>query len=203
MATIKNDDSKESSDCNNFRDEIAKYRSVQEAFGQYPEQIKLTDMDESESLELYCYTKCSNNEPRFVKECRGVILHGNDIVLKSFPYADEYNHTQIQELEQALVPFSEFTFYPAKEGTLLRLFQFNNKWYLCTHRKLSAFRSKWASKDTFGTLFKKALEHEVTRSSSFADKLKLSTASSTTSETDNILDSFQNSLDVNYQYMFL
>ncbi len=33
------------------------------------------------------------------------------------------------------------------EGTLIRIFYFNDKWIITTHRKLDAFKSKWGSEN--------------------------------------------------------
>lgn len=157
-------------------------------------KIRLVDTDEETGLDLFCYNRCSNEEDDFIKQCRGLVFHGENLVMKAFSYTDEYNHTQIEILRQVLPSFSEWTFYRAYEGALLRLFYFSGKWFLTTHRKLNAFRSKWSSKDSFGTLFKRALENEAERSPEFKNSL---------GEGENILDRFQNSLDKSKQYMFL
>ncbi|NDG32425.1 hypothetical protein EB118_20415, partial [bacterium] len=57
--------------------------------------------------------------------------------------------------------FDKCSFYDSYEGALIRMFYYKNKWYLSTNRKLDAYRSKWASKESFGSYFFKALVNAV------------------------------------------
>jgi len=155
--------------------------------------IRLTDFDEDTGLELYCYTHCSNSDSAFLKESRGLVYHGDNLIMKSFPYTDEYGHTQ-PELEIILTDFPNWVFYKSYEGALLRLFYFSGKWFLTTHRKLNAFKSRWSGQESFGTLFKNALEHEYAINQGFKDSLK---------EGETMLEKFYSSLDTQKQYMFL
>lgn len=159
-------------------------------------KIRLVDSDEETGLDLFCYNRCSNDEDDFVKQCRGLVFHGDDLVMKAFSYTDEYSHTETETLNRLFANFSEWSFYTAYEGALLRLFHFGGRWFLSTHRKLNAFRSKWASRESFGTLFKRALEHEVAVNPVFAARLDAGAGES-------ILERFQSTLDKDMQYMFL
>ena len=159
------------------------------------EKVRIVDADEDTGLELFCYNRCGNEDSEFIKGCRGLVFNGEKLVLKAFSYTDEYNHLETTVVGELLTDFSKWTFYTAYEGALLRLFYFSGKWFLSTHRKLNAFRSKWSSRESFGTLFKRALEDEVT----FNMKLRELIGDNV----DNILDSFQENLDKTKQYMFL
>lgn len=173
---------------------------ILETFG--PELIQKFDHDENTGLSLYCYTNSDNftatTDP-IVKECRGVVFHGNNIILKSFPYTPEIiaQPETEPEISNIIKNIKEWRFFVAYEGTLLRLFFFGKKWYLSTHRKLDAFGSKWASEESFGSLFKKALLSEEEQNEKFAARVK------TDNDTETILERFCKSLDVNQQYMFL
>lgn len=156
--------------------------------------IRLVDSDEETGLDLFCYNRCDNNESDFIKQCRGLVFHGDSLVLKAFSYADEYSHTDVNIVKNLLTDFPKWSFYSSYEGALLRLFYFSGKWFLSTHRKLNAFRSKWASRESFGTLFKRALEQELAINQKFAERL---------GEGENILERYQNTLDKTKQYMFL
>jgi hypothetical protein len=158
--------------------------------------VRLVDSDDETHLDLFCYNRCDNDEDNFIKQCRGLVFHDKELVVKSYPYADEYNHTEYELLQERLKNFDEWTFYISHEGALLRMFYFSGKWFLSTHRKLNAFRSKWSSRESFGTLFKQALEHEVKNSDSFKTFLG-------EEEHENILERFQSKLNKNKQYMFL
>ena len=156
--------------------------------------VHLVDSDEENKLALYCYVKCSESDSEILKQCRGVVFKEQELVMKAFPYTIEYNHTDTKSINDMFRNFSEWSFFESHEGALVRMFYFDSKWYVSTHRKLNAFRSKWASKDSFGTSFKNALLKEEELNEKFRNSLPSG---------DNILDRFQSTLDKNKQYMFL
>lgn len=126
--------------------------------------------DKSKYLDLFCYNNCTNTDENYIKECRGVVFNNNKVILKSFPYTPEYSVSQVDTTINDLVNCSVFD---AHEGTLIRLFYFNNKWFISTNKKLDAFKSKWSSYLTFGQIFKNALYNATnTRISSGMIKLE-------------------------------
>lgn len=156
--------------------------------------VHLVDTDEENKLDMFCYVKCSESDNELLKQCRGVVFNGNTLVMKAFPYTSEFNHTEVKEISSALGNFDDWSFFEAHEGALVRMFNFNGKWYVATHRKLNAFRSKWSSSESFGTSFKNALTAEEECNPAFKSALPAG---------DNILERFQSTLDVKKQYMFL
>jgi hypothetical protein len=162
-----------------------------EALGNH---IHLVDSDEESKLDMFCYVKCGEEDSDLLKQCRGVVFNGNDIVMKAFPYTSEYGHSDMTEINSHIGEFGDWSFYDAHEGALVRMFNFDGKWYVSTHRKLNAFRSKWASRESFGTSFKNALSKEEECNPKFKVSLPAG---------DNILERFQCTLDVSKQYMFL
>lgn len=158
--------------------------------------VRITDSDESTGLELFCYVRCGPGDDSLVKQCRGVVFHGDEIVMRAFPYTVEYEHTNGIQIEDSIKSvFDDCTFYDAHEGALIRMFNFGGRWFTSTHRKLDAFRSKWASKESFGTAFKRALEVEVENNKELQQVLP--------DNKESLLDRFQSILDPNKQYMFL
>src|SRR3990167_1636412 len=93
--------------------------------------------DSNESLELFCYEECTNDSSEDLKNCRGVVFENEKLVLQAFPYTEEQSYSSYQ-------PSSEGKCFYSMEGTLLRLFCHNSKWYLSTNKKLDAWRSRWA-----------------------------------------------------------
>lgn len=157
--------------------------------------IKKVDQDETSGLDLFCYVRCGPTDEGLIRECRGVVFHGQEVVMKAFPYTIEYNHTETEKINETIASvFEKCTIYDAQEGALIRMFNFGGKWFTSTHRKLNAFRSKWASHESFGSSFKKALDVEIKNNSDLRNALP---------EGDNILDRFQTILDPKKQYMFL
>ena len=171
-------------------------------------KIRLSDTDLETGLDLFCYHKCDNNETDLVKNCRGVIYNGDKIVMRGFPYTDEYTCDNMSELRSALKKgIGEYRYFEAHEGALLRVFYWKEKWYITTHRKLDAFRSKWASKDSFGMLFRDALEYKrKQRNEEFMKQCygdEWDKKDNVVDEKSDILNDFLTSLDTTKQYMFL
>lgn len=164
------------------------------------DRISRIDSDEETGLDLFCYDHCSNDDDYLVKQCRGLVFHGDELVARSFPYASEHTHLQKEKLSEIFTDFSDWNFFDAYEGTILRMFYFSGQWFLSTHRKLNAFRSKWASKNSFGDLFTRALEREALVNEDLAFRLENYNDFETPTD---ILTCFQNTLDRDRQYMFL
>lgn len=158
-------------------------------------KVRMTDKDEQNGIEIYCYVHCNQNDSPNLQKCRGVVVNDKQIILQAFPYTLEYNHTETDIISEK-IDLAKCNFYDAYEGSLIRLFYFDNKWYMCTHRKLNAFRSKWASKESFGAGFVSALERYYNTNNDF--KSLLGDISSTS-----VYDKFLDTLDTKNQYMFL
>jgi hypothetical protein len=153
--------------------------------------VRLVDHDDQTGLDLFCYTKCNSGDSDLLKKCRGVVFDGDNIVMKAFPYTSDFNHTETDRLDELIGgnTFARCTFYDAHEVSLIRMFFFGGRWFVCTHRKLDAFRSKWGSSESFGTLFNKSL------ASYFSD--------TESQDLDIVLQKFQTKLNEDRQYMFL
>jgi hypothetical protein len=156
--------------------------------------IHLVDTDEDSNVDMFCYVKCDENDNELIKQCRGVVFSGKDLVMKAFPYTSELNSSQIDKIDDSIGDFNDWSFYNSHEGACVRMFNHSGKWFLSTHRKLNAFRSKWASSESFGTSFKNALTAEEENNPVFKTGLPIG---------DNILERFQSTLDISKQYMFL
>lgn len=168
------------------------------------DKIRETDFDEETGLHLYCNIRGNPSEPGLERECRGVIFGPDDqLVLKAFPYPIETDTSDREVLDNTIAPImANCSFYDSHEGALVRMFWWpatestKGKWYMCTHRKLDAYRSKWASKSSFGESFVAGLEAEIEANSKLKESLPNDDGSST-------LSRFQTTLDITKQYMFL
>lgn len=94
---------------------------------------------------------------------RGTIIDNKtkNIVHKGsfFPY--EYTHLEQEECNKKMVnlnhDFKDIKVKYSYEGTIIRIF-YHKKWYISTHRKLDAGRSKWGSNNSFQFLFEEGLK---------------------------------------------
>ena len=177
------------------------------------DKIRETDSEEETGLQLYCNINGNPELTGFERECRGVVFCGDKLILKAFPYPIETDTTDVDTLDVIKTKLSSNDVdnevdnevdngardncmcFESHEGALVRMFYFGSKWYTCTHRKLDAYRSKWASKTSFGQSFDNGLQSEV----EVNEKLK-----NAIPEGDNpLLMRFQSLLDKSKQYMFL
>lgn len=130
-------------------------------------QIIISDSDKERELDLFCYIKCDNSSPLQVKRSRGLVFHKNDLVLKTFPYTDEYSLDDREAMQRFIEPFfseenlKETRFFRAYEGSLIRVFNFDDTWFISTHRKLDAFKSKWSSNTSFGEMFLNGIKKQM------------------------------------------
>lgn len=115
--------------------------------------------DEDWELKILNYTEDSNNS-----KYRGCVVNNdNKIICPSLGYTPEFNiESNKEEFTDYLEDLENWTWFYSMEGTMVRLFYYNNHWILCTHKKLSAFRSKWSCKYTFGEIFKQNLKNIFT-----------------------------------------
>ncbi len=116
--------------------------------------IDQTDSDDQ--LQVYSYSYCDNDSSSDLKQCRGLVFNGDNLLFKSLGFTAEYTETDQDVLSKN--PIENYTFFPSEEGTLIRLF-YHSKWYLSTHRKLDAFNSRWGASKSFGNIFLECIQN--------------------------------------------
>ncbi len=108
--------------------------------------VRLVDSDPDNKLDLYCYVRCQNSSDKNIKSCRGVVVYDDNVLLQTYGYTSEYTVEDKENLQNSLPNIKDVIVHEAHEGVLIRVFNVNQKWYVTTHRKFDAFRSKWGSK---------------------------------------------------------
>ena len=169
--------------------------------------VKLVQQDEATGLHLYSYNNCdvSSESENDLKDCRGIILDKNgDLVSKGFPFTNEvvinkntFNDSVKTVDEDVLGEhvIKSCDVFESHEGAIIRVFCYQDKWFVSTNRRLNAFKSKWSSRESFGEIFVKSLEAESNRNELFKNTLQ--------NGKEDILSNFTESLDKSKQYMFL
>ncbi|CCA61400.1 hypothetical protein AV955_gp043 [Diadromus pulchellus ascovirus 4a] len=105
--------------------------------------IRITD--ELDGLENFCADMPPTTD--LERKVRGVVFDGDKLVFRSSPFPTP-------GLPESLDGFKVFTM---KEGTVIRVFFHNTKWYVSSNRKLDAFKSKWGA-ISFGEIFFNTVE---------------------------------------------
>jgi hypothetical protein len=124
---------------------------------------------------------------------RGFVYSNTDgsFVSKSLPFS--YEKTNLDKEGIALflkdIQIENCHIYDSLEGTILRMFCYNDTWYTTTNKKLNAFKSRWIDPRSFGDMFTEYLK-----------SVKVSTLSETLY---NVLEDFQSTLNKDHTYIFL
>lgn len=117
-------------------------------------------VDVNDDLELHHAVICDDFSPDEIKAVRGHIktLDGK-LVCKSFAYTPEILTTNAELVDRFIKPLvdAQAPAFTSFEGSLLRVWCFENKWWISTHRRIDAFRSRWGSDISYGELFVQAL----------------------------------------------
>ena len=122
-----------------------------------PNQLIVTDR--WNSLEVFHYEDGTTDEA--LLDVRGIVKDREHVVCKSFGYSPEVLASDSEGIEKHIAPLMKsegVKVFKSYEGTLLRVWQYNGRWFISTHRKLDAFRSKWGHDNaSYGELFLRAI----------------------------------------------
>lgn len=107
--------------------------------------VKIYDSQTVNGKNIYLI-QCVNNSNEKFNHIRGMIVTDEKIICKT--------HSQTQEVmtENFNVDPKDAKFFPGYEGTVLRVFFFENKWFVSTQKKLDGYESSWGC-PKFGQLF--------------------------------------------------
>lgn len=130
------------------------------------DNIRLTDSDSE--LAMFSYANCTAEDTIQTKQSRGVIFNGDKLLAPSFGWTAEYTQNDKTLVETLIKNGGDnVKVFDSHEGCLLRLF-FHKKWYIVTHRRLDACKSRWSSTQYWGEMFKTALKMDYDK---FLDSL--------------------------------
>lgn len=112
-------------------------------------------MEESEGVKLYKTSPNYVNKLEKPEQPSLVFINGV-FAFSGYPYSIELTPDKLESLDFDIV--TKCRFFEANEGTVLRVFNANDKWYTITNKKIDAFCSKWAAKtESFGCHLAKSL----------------------------------------------
>lgn len=144
------------------------------------EQVDITDQEDN--LQVLNYKQCFNESPEEIKKMRGIVqeMDTGRVLFKTFPFTEEYT---IEDVSPILGRIEDWDIFHSIEGMMIRVFWYKERWYISTHRKLDAFKSRWSSRKSFGEMFR---DYWVS-----------------VTEDENILEKVLDELDQSYVYFFL
>lgn len=118
---------------------------------------KVKVYDEKDGLTLLHFL--SENPDFELEHLRGLVLQSTDSkdwsnpayeqVCKSFPYTKD-----VEAKEDTVLPENKIlNAHWSEEGTVLRVFFANERWYISSHRLIDCTERRWSSERNFGELF--------------------------------------------------
>ncbi len=119
-------------------------------------QSLLKVSDEDDSMTVWNYTGDIKDENNKYRGC--ITDKMNTILCPSLGYTYEYHIDTKEESIETFKNFEQWKWFYATEGTMVRVFHYEGRWHLATHKKLSAFDSRWSCSLSFGELFTKSLK---------------------------------------------
>ena len=100
-------------------------------------------------LMIYC-TELSDLDNAVVNECNGIVLNKNtlDIISNGMGKLLKIDVNKLLEMGPTFEKIEE-----SEDGTIIKVFFWNDEWIVSTNRRIDSSRTKWASKKSFMELF--------------------------------------------------
>lgn len=151
----------------------------------FGDSIRLCDSEiiDGDHVTLHHYINCQETSDDILKQFRGVVFVNNKLVMRGFPFTPEHVVSSAV-CEPATKVFAGSRFFDSFEGTIIRVF-FYKKWFVSTHKRLDASKSRWGTTESFEDIFRRGIDQVGIRTGKFN------------------YETFFESLDKTRQYMFL
>jgi hypothetical protein len=123
--------------------------------------IEVREIEDEELSNLYLLVTDKNVDKNALTplqmECNGIILEKNTnkiVCMCQNKFTDIVQHEgQVSQIEDLKRHYSKFRMEYCEDGTVIRLYNYNNNWYTATTRCIDATKSYWSSEKTFNDMF--------------------------------------------------
>jgi len=136
---------------NNFikKHNITSYIDLKNILEREPYNLKIKE--DNNYKNLFLIHNCSNSDfnNKIVNECNGIILDKNTLKIICYSFdkcSDEKNIPKNIDIENLFIQYSI-------EGSLIRLYNYDDKWMISTKKCIDSSKSKWISNKSFVELF--------------------------------------------------
>lgn len=120
-----------------------------------PYNLKVKEDIETPELFLIHNTDKSNVSLKIVRECNGIILEKSTFKILCYTF-DKCIDCETFDKN---INLDNLYIEKAIEGTLLRLYYYNDQWRLSSKKCINAYKSKWLSEKNFGLLFEECINY--------------------------------------------
>lgn len=132
---------------------IQHYESLKNLLEVEPYHLKFKEDKDQSDLFLIYISKESDLNIKLVRECNGIIMKKSDFKIVCYTFDKCLDH----DILSSGINMNKLYYENAIEGTLLRLFYYNNNWCLSTKKCIDANKAKWLSSKSFSILFEECL----------------------------------------------
>lgn len=135
------------------KNDIINFENLKSVLEKEPFNLKIKEDNNYPTLFLIHNQDNSNFNNKIVNECNGIILDKNTLKIVCYTFdkcSDEQNIPDNLDKNKLFLEY-------AIEGSLIRLYYYDNKWILSTKRCIDASKSKWLSDKNFVELFNECL----------------------------------------------
>jgi hypothetical protein len=120
--------------------------------------LKIKEDTDFPTLFLIHTQDTSNFNVKLVNECNGLIMDKNTLEIVCYSFDKCSDSTTIFDAS-VIIDFDDLYIEKSLEGTLIRLYYYNNKWNLSTKKCIDASKSKWLSEKNFTQLFNECIQN--------------------------------------------
>ena len=134
-------------------EKINDFESLKLKLESFPFNLKIKEDPNFQNLFLIHNQETSDFSIPLVNECNGIILEKDTFKIICYTF-----NKSLDKLEfDPKLNLNELYVEYALEGTLIRLFYYNNCWNICTKKCIDAGKSKWISDKNFSQLFQECI----------------------------------------------
>jgi hypothetical protein len=134
---------------------IKEYIQLKTILESTPYNLKIKEDNSYPNLFLICGQETSDYSLKIVNECNGIIMDKN--TLKIVCYTFDKSPEQDTLSPELNTENGNLYYEPLYEGSLMRIYYFENEWIISTKKCIDPSKSKWISNKSFMELFKEAI----------------------------------------------
>jgi len=135
------------------KNNIINFESLKSILQNEPYNLKIKEDNNLQTLCLIHSQDKSDFNNKIVNECNGIILDKNTLKIICYTFDKCSEETNLPNNLNNNQLFIEYSI----EGSLIRLYNYDDKWILSTKRCIDASKSKWLSNKNFVELFYECL----------------------------------------------
>lgn len=126
---------------------ISNFNNLKDLLESSPYNLKIKEDIDFSNIFLIHTTDKSDLNYKLVRECNGIILEKDTFKILCYTFDKSY-----EDLNN-LFDYNNIYLEPSIEGTLIRLYSYNDRWIVSTKKCIDAGKSKWLSNKNFYELF--------------------------------------------------